>query len=243
MAKVDEQFRPYAAPANIIAVINRARTRNLPGAINNDFLRIAGVPEAVWYRVMQAIQFLGLVHEDGRPSDTFEALAGATESQYKELLSKVIKEAYRNEFNVIDPAQDTQPRIVDAFRPYKPRSQTQRMVMLFQGLCREAGIPVLDVPRERRMREPQIRRPKSTTERQSIGVPTKRSIPDRTVASDTSGILFRVTEDDVAVLGEEEFNEVWAALGKVARARAQAKRQTTEKETTTEGTIEEEVKE
>ena len=32
--------------------------------------------------------------------------------------------------------------------------------------------------------------------------------------------LFRVTEEDVVKLTEEEFNVVWAALGTIARARA-----------------------
>jgi hypothetical protein len=238
MAERTEQFRPYAAPANVIGVFNRARTLNLPEIINNNFLRISGVPEGAWYKVMQALQFLGLIHEDGRPTETFDGLAGATDSRYKELLENVVREAYRAEFTVVDPGQDPQPRIVDAFRPYKPRSQTNRMVILFQGLCREAGIPVLDAPRERRMREPQAKRPKSTVEKRSIGVPTKRIISERTIVPTTSGVLFGVTEDDVAVLGEAEFNEVWTALGKVARARAQAKRQAVEKEATTEETNE-----
>ena len=38
-----------------------------------------------------------------------------------------------------------------------------------------------------------------------------------------TGLLFGVTEDDVAALDESEFSEVWMALGKVARARAKAK--------------------
>lgn len=46
-----------------------------------------------------------------------------------------------------------------------------------------------------------------------------------TVSHGTSGVLFGVTEDDVAALDEAEFNEVWTALGKVARARARAKKQ------------------
>ena len=243
MSRLDGQFRPYAAPANIIAVIQRARTRNLPEVINNDFLRITGAPEGVWYRVMQTLQFLGLIYEDGRPSDSFEALAGARESQYKELLENIIREAYRAEFSVVDPGQDPQPRIIDAFRPCKPRSQTPRMVMLFQGLCREAGIPILDAPRERRMRESQVKQPKSTGERPSIGVPSVKPISKRTTELSTSEVLFGVTEEDVAVLGEEEFNEVWAALGKVARARAHAKKQATEAEIANQKTKEEEKEE
>lgn len=151
MTNGEEQFRPYAAPSNIIAVISRARTRNLPETINNEFLRIAGVPEVVFGRVMQALRFLNLVHKDGRPTESLEALAGSKEAEYHELLGTVVRDAYRAEFSLIDPGQDPQPAILDAFRPYQPRSQTSRMVMLFMSLCREAGIPILDVPRQRSM--------------------------------------------------------------------------------------------
>jgi hypothetical protein len=37
-------------------------------------------------------------------------------------------------------------------------------------------------------------------------------------------LLFGVTEDDIAVLSDDEFDEVWAALGKVARARSRVKK-------------------
>jgi hypothetical protein len=36
-------------------------------------------------------------------------------------------------------------------------------------------------------------------------------------------MLFGITESDIGALDEEEFGEVWAALGKVARARARAR--------------------
>jgi hypothetical protein len=38
-----------------------------------------------------------------------------------------------------------------------------------------------------------------------------------------AGVLFGVTEEDVATLSEDDFNAVWSALGKVARARSLAK--------------------
>jgi hypothetical protein len=37
--------------------------------------------------------------------------------------------------------------------------------------------------------------------------------------------VFGVTVEDIAALSEEDFDEVWSALGKVARARANSKRQ------------------
>ena len=40
-----------------------------------------------------------------------------------------------------------------------------------------------------------------------------------------AGLLFGVTEGDIAALAEDEFAEVWTALGKVARARARKSQQ------------------
>ena len=42
------------------------------------------------------------------------------------------------------------------------------------------------------------------------------------------GLLFGVTEDDIAALPPDEFQEVWTALGKVALARAKSNRQQVE---------------
>jgi hypothetical protein len=242
MPKEDELFRPYAASSNIIEVINRARTRNLPETVDDDFLRIAGVPELAWSRVMQTLRFLGLVHEDGRPSDTFEALSGAPEDKYRELLSRIIQEAYRIEFKNIDPGQDPQSKIINAFQPYKPRSQTERMVMLFLGLCREAGIPVLDAPRERRMKEAQTIRQRPAGRQEGTKYETHRRTARNFNAHPEDHSIFGITEEDIGVLDEAAYQELWTALGKVVRARAMAKKQEREKKEKeiTEGTEEEE---
>jgi Family of unknown function (DUF5343) len=220
--------RPYAPPANVIAVLKRARSRNLPERIDSDFLRLAEVPEPSQRRVTVALRFLGLIDEGGRPTDTLQALAAARDDEYANLLSAAIRDAYKEDFERIDPAEDTHAKIVAAFQPYQPRSQTDRMVMLFLGLCREAGIPVMEAPRERKMKGtsgPRATRSSSrTTERASAAPATpQRQIPSPPPAP--SGLLFGVTDDDIALLGDEQFEQVWQALGVVARTRAQAQRQ------------------
>ena len=37
------------------------------------------------------------------------------------------------------------------------------------------------------------------------------------------GTIFSITEDDIAALNDEEFDDIWGALGRVARARARAR--------------------
>lgn len=224
----DPQQRPYAAPANVIAVLKRTRSRNLPERIDGDFLRLAEVPEASYRRVTVALRFLGLIDEGRRPTDTLKALAAARDEEYVNLLSTVIRDAYKQDFDRIDPAEDTHAKIVAAFQPYKPRSQTDRMVMLFLGLCREAGIPVNEAPRERKMKGtsgPRSTRSSPRTVERASAAP---AVPRREVtppAPAPAGLLFGVTDDDIALLGDDQFEQVWHALGVVARTRARAQHQ------------------
>jgi Family of unknown function (DUF5343) len=210
--------RPYAATANVLSVLNRVRTRNPPTVVDADFYRVAGIGDAVHGRVREALDFLRLI-DAGEPNDTptqlLRAMGEAPEAEFKELLAGAIREAYAEDFAKIDPGQDSQAQIIDAFRRYEPRSQTPRMVMLFLGLCREAGIPVKDAPRDRKMTSPATRiksKPSSATRPLRTTPSSAAPAPD--------GLLFGVTIADVAALGEEEFAAVWSALGKVARARA-----------------------
>jgi hypothetical protein len=228
MMRQEELRRPYASPSNVVQVIERARTRNLPETIDSDFLRIAGIGDAVHGRVLDALRFLSLIEENGRPTDTFVAISGASDEEYREILAGSTRSAYEEDFGRIDPASDTQAQIVDAFRRYQPRSQTSRMVMFFLAMCREAGIPVSEAPRERGMRTGAGRGgasksagAKATPRKQRQSVDQSKNGHQQTPTD--SGTVLGVTVDDIALLDETEFNEVWSALGKVARARARAK--------------------
>ena len=101
------------------------------------------------------------------------------------------------------------------------------MVMLFMSLGREAGIPVQDVPRERRMKESPATRPRTTTMREPV---TRRIDTQATRFSRDDALLFGISEEDIGSLDDDEFNEVWSALGTVARARARARKQSQEQD-------------
>lgn len=214
-----ERQRPYAAAANVIAVLRRVRARNLPDRIDNDFLRVAGVPENVYGRVSNAMRFMGLIGADDRPTDLLMSISAAPEQEYRDLLSGALHEAYREDFARINPGEDTQAQIIDSFKPYQPRSQTSRMVMLFLGLCREAGIPVSEAPRERSMQNSGNRSTKARTAqaRTASSEPGSRGVtrvdlgpaPAPAVAG-----LAGLTEADLARLDQPTFTELWQALGK-----------------------------
>jgi Family of unknown function (DUF5343) len=219
----ESKRRPYPAPSNVIAVLSRARSRNLPELIDNDFLRLAEVPDVVFGRVKEGLRFLGLTTDADRPTDLLRSIAAAPEEEYRQLLSGAIRDAYKDDFVRVNPSEETQARITDAFRIYEPRSQSARMVMFFLAMCREAGIPVLDAPRARSMRTSNGQaRPQRTpkTYRRTVHEVAGPAFP---APRDSHGLLFGVTEDDIASLDEADFTEVWTALGKVARARARAR--------------------
>lgn len=223
-----EMRRPYAPTSNVIAVIQRGRSRNLPDRVDDDFLNLAGVNTtgSIGRRVSFALRFLGLIADDGKPTDTLRAISAASDGEYRELLTAAIRNAYAEDFERVDPAQDTQAQMIDAFRRYEPRSQTDRMVMLFLGLCREAGIPVQDAPRRRAMQPPPPREVPRPAPRPASRPSLRQSTRPQQAHSAPAGPgtqVFGITESDIAVLDESEFDQVWAALGKVARARARAR--------------------
>jgi hypothetical protein len=102
----------------------------------------------------------------------------STDEEYRSILAGLIREAYREVFDVVDPAKDPQERILNVFRRYTPASQRARMVIFFLGLCREAGIATLDVPRQRAMagarRTSTAPRWRSDGEMAVAGAPTSR---------------------------------------------------------------------
>ncbi len=228
----NEDRRPYAPAANVLAILERVRRRNLPDVIDNDFMRIAAVSEGTMGRVAATLRFLGLVDDASRPTDRLRAMARADDDEYRELLAAVVRDAYAADFERVDPSQDPQPRIISAFQRYEPRSQTERMVMLFLGLVRAAGIPVLDAPRDRGMQTaPRVVARTVPSRGRVASEPARARASSTTAAPDTTrqqptapegpaGLLFGVTIEDIGALPPEEFDTVWSALGKIAKARA-----------------------
>lgn len=149
IATVPITNRPYTPPSNVTAILQRLRSRNLPERIDADYLRDAGVPEGTVNRTLFALRFLRLIDDDGSPSPALRSIATSTDEEYQAILAETIRDVYHDVFEVLDPAQDSQQRILNFFRRYTPASQRERMVIFFLGMCREAGIATLDSPRNR----------------------------------------------------------------------------------------------
>jgi hypothetical protein len=153
---------PYAPPSAILDIIDRYRNRGLPTPVNSDVLGRAGISDSLIPRTLQALQTLDLIDAEGRPTATLEGIRLAPEGEIKKRMEEWLKGAYADVFTYVDPSQDTDTQIRDAFRSYQPIGQQARMVTLFQGLCTAAGLArdkALDAkPRLRILPQP-IKRP------------------------------------------------------------------------------------
>ena len=136
----EAQNAPYAPIDAVVGVIRRLRDRGLPEVLTAQNLPQLGVAEGNAPRTLVALRFLGLVDDDGRRTEEFNRLGQASTEQYPEQLAQIVRAAYAPVFTIVDPAVDSDIAVADAFRQYQPLSQRARMIALFNGLCREAGI-------------------------------------------------------------------------------------------------------
>jgi len=130
-------------------VLHRYRHRNLPDLLDVTAMRTAGVPEGMVGRTHAALRFLGLLTDANEPTDDWRQLADADETSFPAALGAAVRMAYRDIFALVDPASDGQERVKSAFQPFQPKSQIDRMVTLFLGLCAESGMPTKDAPKRR----------------------------------------------------------------------------------------------
>lgn len=140
MASDLEGLCPYAPYGNVLTVINQMRDRGLKEPVTMQLITTAGVAEGNASRTIQALRFLNLIDEEGYHTPNFHLLENAPSEEYPEVLGQILKDAYKNVFMVLDPATATDDRLQNAFRYYQPKAQRQRMISLFKGLCREAGL-------------------------------------------------------------------------------------------------------
>jgi hypothetical protein len=211
---------PYAPPATVLAVIHHFRQRELPETLSDERLMQIGVKESVLRTVKQALLFLNLIREDGTTTPNFRSLRFAADEDYLRLFREIVTSAYSDIFAVQDPATAPRGQLLNAFRPYSPASQHDRMITLFLALCQEGGMSIAQPTRQT-----PAPRPNRTTAPRTPAPSRQQALPrsDREgqrTNNPPTGLLFGVTDTDIANLAEDEFDEVWAALGKVARARA-----------------------
>ena len=166
----------YAPAVNVLAVINKLRGGTVSGPVDRNLLIRIGIKESLAKRVLNSLATLGLINEAGALTDEFKALVAAKPDEYQTTLAAFLRGAYKNIFDVADPAKATPDELRNAFWGYEPRGQIDSMIRLFVGLCEAAGL-VESTP-ERAARTVQ-RRHTSTSAKDSIDQKPKDGQPER----------------------------------------------------------------
>lgn len=214
-----EKPAPYTTASAAVTIMEAFRERGLPGPINGDVLIKVGVPESLVRRTLQSLRDLELIGKNGNPTEVWTALRQTRgDEEYRARLQAWLRDVYQDILTYGDPSRDSLSQIQEAFRTYQPAGQRKAMAALLVGLWRYAGLPLLASENGTSARGPvqRPRRPQTRQPRQRQGTQVKSDLGEYV---SKSSVLFGVTNDDIGALTEEEFDEVWAALGKVARAR------------------------
>ena len=140
MARIGKDYKPYAPVGNVLSIIHRLRESGLPDILDMGSVVRVGISEGNASRTIAALQYMGLINEDGGHTQLMDALERASRDEYQNVLAEILKEAYSDIFQIINLETDKEPQIDDSFRSFNPSRQRKRMVSLFIGLCQEAGL-------------------------------------------------------------------------------------------------------
>ncbi|MDE2571234.1 MAG: DUF5343 domain-containing protein [bacterium] len=148
---MESDFAPYAAPENVLRVLDKVHKNGLRGKIDADFMAQLGIGEGMIPRTLRALEFLGLTkpEDEGVATPLLEQYIVSGEDEAKALLQESIRKAYEVIFRAVDPEEDDRAKVHTAFKVMKPQGQWARMVTLFLGLCRAAGMDVKEPPLNR----------------------------------------------------------------------------------------------
>ena len=142
-----DNFCPYAPGASVMKAIDAHRDHGLADPVTSLVLGRIGVPDTMNGRTRAALQFLGLIDDQGNHGEAFGRLRRATTEEFPGLLAEIIQAAYQPVLVSVNIATADATRLSDAFRGFEPQAQRGKMVALFRVLAARAGL--LDAPRHR----------------------------------------------------------------------------------------------
>jgi len=104
---------PYGPTRGTLQSLQLLR-RTTPARIDSDFLRVSKIAPGNEYKVVGALRYLGLIDDDGRPSESSRMLKtkGAT---YTLALQEIVRQAYSGVFHRLKPKEITRDGIYNYF--------------------------------------------------------------------------------------------------------------------------------
>ncbi len=206
---------PYTSYRTFTSFIQDLRERGLPSRIDRSVLiRFSGV---VGTQLMHALRFLGLIEENGRPTQRLKELVNAQGAgQWPEKLLELVRQAYAPMF-AIDLENATPSHFNETFRKAFPAADAvvQKCVTFFLYAASDAGVKISGrVLKGRKPRSPTPRRKPASAQ-----APTKEfEVAPSPPQPDMSQIEGRKPSEvllmhlDPKAMDEEQQAAVWTLL-------------------------------
>lgn len=105
-----------------------------PSKIDAALLKKLDVAKSKERETVHALEFLGIVNDDGAPTQEFDQL----KADYRTTLRRLVLDKYRDLFDLIPPALVNQTRLVRFFGLSADTAEYQ--AKLFAWFCEQAGI-------------------------------------------------------------------------------------------------------
>ena len=136
---IDKNHAPYAPLASVRKVLEAIRTGS-EGPWTAEGCASAGVTDSMVPRTLNALEALGVVDAYGALTRPGRALLGTAGAEYAAALDIIVREAYAEVLERVEPATAGAEAITSAFAGFEPSAQQDKMVSLFRGLCAECGL-------------------------------------------------------------------------------------------------------
>jgi Family of unknown function (DUF5343) len=163
---------PYTSYRTFKTFIEDLHERGVPSRVDRSVLtRFSGV---VGTQLMHALRFLGLIEDDGRPTERLKGLVKAHgTANWSEKLLELLRHEYAPMF-AIDLETATPSHFSEAFRKAFPAADAvvQKCVTFFLYAANDAGVKISS-------RVLKGRKPRSLTPRRKLGKPASAHPPIR----------------------------------------------------------------
>jgi hypothetical protein len=126
---------PYARLTGVTQFMNFVREPGWkPDVVNVDLLKTLDIAKGKESEAVYTLKFLGVIDDDGTPTDQFDSL----KQDYTGTMKQLVLEKYKEVFKLIPPTMVNQSRLVKFFSPSVETAEYR--AKLFAWFCEQAGI-------------------------------------------------------------------------------------------------------
>lgn len=195
--------------------------RITPAKVNVNLLRANKVAPGNEYKVVGALRFLGLIDDDGRPTEKSRLLKTRGPS-YKLALQEIVRTAYSGLFEQLDLRNTSRDQVHNYFvtREGLGMEMAAKATRFLVGLCQQAEIelgPDLTSEKEGLLAAKAKASPKGRPSRRKAA-PEARTRPKRGVPDLSPTLVLAITPETVE-MGLDQLTELFRKI-KVAMERA-----------------------